>query len=134
MSVDKEKQFDEMLERALRQHSEAVPADFTERMLRQIDSAEEQRILARVVLQERLSLVGCIVLGIIVLVVAMAFPDIAANLTKQLMGSISKIDQGIEAFLRRTPDGGYDWQLYTALVGVFGFVVYSLVDLLVGDS
>ena len=53
MSVDKEKQFDEMLGRALRQHSEAVPADFTERMLRQIDSAEEQRILARVVLQER---------------------------------------------------------------------------------
>ena len=127
MSVDKEKQFDEMLERALRGHLEAVPADFTERMLRQIRETEEQRILARVVLQERLSLVGCIVLGIIVLVVAMVFPDIAASLTKQLMGSISKIDQGIEAFR-------YNWQLYTVFAGVFGLVVYSLVDLLVGDS
>jgi hypothetical protein len=127
MSVDKEKQFDEMLERALRGHLEPVPADFTKRMLRQIDSAEEQRILARVVLQERLSLAGSIVLGIIVLVVAMAFPDIAASLTKQLMGSISKISQGIEAFR-------YDWQFYTVFVGVSGFVVYSLVDLLVGDS
>ncbi len=127
MSVDKEKQFDEMLGRALRQHSEVVPADFTKRMLRQIDSAEEQRILARVVLQERLSLVGCIVLGIIVLVVSMAFPDIAVSLTKQLMGSISKIGEGIEAFR-------YDWQFYTVFVGVSGFVVYSLVDLLVGDG
>ena len=127
MSVDKEKQFDEMLGQALRQHSEVVPADFTKRMLRQIDSAEEQRILARVVLQERLSLVGCIVLGIIVLVVSMAFPDIAVSLTKQLMGSISKIGEGIEAFR-------YDWQLYTVFAGVSGFVVYSLVDLLVGDS
>ena len=126
MSVDKEKQLDEMLGQALRQHSEAVPADFTERMLRQIREAEEQRILARVVLQERLSLAGSIVLGIIVLVVAMAFPGIAVSFTKQLMGSITKIGQAIEAVR-------HEWQLYTVFVGVFGFAVYSLVDLLVGD-
>jgi len=127
MSADKEKQFDEMLGRALQGHSEPVPADFTERMLRQIDSAEEQRILARVVLQERLSLAGCILLGITAVAVVMFFPGIAVSLTEQVRGFIGKVSVGIEAVR-------YDWQFYTVFVGLFGFAVYNLVDLLVGDS
>jgi hypothetical protein len=127
MSADKEKQFDEMLGRALQEHSEPVPADFTERMLSQIDSAEEQRILARVVLQERLSLEGCIVLGISVIAVVMFFPGIAVSLTEQIRGFIGKVTLGIEVVR-------YDWQFYTVFAGVFGFAVYSLVDLFVGDS
>jgi hypothetical protein len=126
MSIDKEKQFDEMLGRALRQHSEPVPADFTERMLRQIREAEEQRILARVVLQERLSLAGCIVLGIMAVVVVMFFPGIAVSLTEQARGFIGKVTRGIEVVRD-------DWQFYTVFVGMFGFAVYSLVDLLVGE-
>ncbi len=127
MSADKEKQFDEILGRALQGHSEPVPADFTERMLRQIREAEEQRILSRVVLQERLSLAGCIALGIAVVVVVMFFPDIAASLTAQLRGFISQVNQGIEVVR-------YDWQFYMVFVGLFGLAVYSLVDLLVGKS
>jgi len=127
MSADEEKQFDEMLRRALQGHSEPVPADFTERMLRQIREAQEQRILSRVVLQERLSLAGCIVLGIAVVVVVMFFPDIAVSLTEQLRGFISKVNQGIEVVR-------YDWQFYMVFVGLFGLAVYSLVDLLVGES
>ena len=128
MSVDKEDKFDEMLGRALRRSSEPVPADFTDRMLRQIRETEEQRILARVVLQERLALAGCIALGIIAIVVAAVFPGIATSFTKQ-MGSLSdKIPQAIEAISGK-------WQLYyTVFAGVFGFAVYSLLDLLVGDS
>ncbi len=129
MSADKEKQFDEMLGRALRGRSEPVPVDFTERMLRQIRQAEEQRILARVVLQERLSLAGCIVLGIAAVVVVMFFPGIAVSLTEQVSGLIGKVTQSIEVVLRRTPDGGYDWQFYMVIVGVCGFAVYNLVDL-----
>ncbi len=48
----------EMLGRTLRSFSPGVPADFTETMLRRIGQAEEQKILARVVLQERLALAG----------------------------------------------------------------------------
>ena len=127
MSADKEKQFDEMLGRALRGRSEPVPADFTERLLRQIREAEEQRILARVVLQERLSLAGCIVLGITAVVVVMTFPGISVSLTEQIRGFIGKVTQSIEGVR-------YDWQFYTVFAGVFGFAVYSLVDLFVGDS
>ena len=79
MPVDKEDKFDEILGRALRRSSEPVPADFTDRMLRQIEEAEQQKILAQVVLQERLALAGCIVLGITTIVVAAVFPGIATS-------------------------------------------------------
>jgi len=128
MAVDKEDKFDEMLGRALRRSPEPVPADFTNRILRQIEKAEQQRILAQVVLQERLALAGCIALGIIAIVVAAVFPGIATSFTKQ-MGSLSdKIPQAIEAVSN-------EWQLYyMVFAGVFGFAVYTLLDSLVGDS
>ena len=127
MPVDKKDKFDEMLGRALRGSSEPVQADFTDRMLRQIEEAEQQRILAQVVLQERLALAGCIALGIIAITVAAVFPGIATSFTKQMGDFIDKIPQAIEAVSN-------EWQLYmTVFVGVFGFAVYSLVDLLVGD-
>ncbi len=129
MSVDKlkEDKFDEILGQCLREHSEPVPADFTDRMLRRIGEAEEQRILAQVVMQERLALAGCVVFGIIVIAVAVVFPGIAANFTKQVDVFINKISQTTEAV-------SYEWRFYMAFAGVFGFAVYSLVDLLVDDS
>jgi hypothetical protein len=133
MSVDKEDKFDEMLGRALRRSPEPVPADFTNRILRQIEKAEEQRILAQVVLQERLALAGCIALGITTIVAAVVFPGIATSFTKQMGGFIGKIPQAIEVVSN-------EWQLYlrqsymTVFAGVFGFAVYTLLDSLVGDS
>ena len=129
MSADKlnEKKFDEMLRGALRWYSAPVPADFAERMLKQIREAEEQRILARVILQERFALAGCIVLGIITVVMATVFPSIAGSLAEQVEVFAAKISQAIESF-------SYQWQFYTVIAGMFGFAVYSLVDLLIGDS
>ena len=46
-----EDKFDETLRRALRGHTEPVPTDFTAGLLRQIEQAQERRILARVVLE-----------------------------------------------------------------------------------
>lgn len=129
MSVDKlnERKFDGILEQALQEHSEPTPADFTARMLRQIREAQERRILAQVVLQERLALAGCIVLGIIAIIMVVVFPNIAGSLTGQVHAFIGKITRAIEAV-------NWNWQFYTVFVAVFGFAVYSLVDLLVGDG
>ena len=155
MSADKldHGKFDEILERALKSYSESVPADFTDRMLRRIRKAEEQRILARVIMEERLTLAGCIVLGIMAIVAVVVFPGIAVSFKELLVTaeravagvgtSIDKVTQIIGAVLHRTPDGGYEWgsrfagaqwQLYMVFAGVFGFAVCSLVDLLVSDS
>ena len=64
MSADKlnEDKFDDMLGRSLRRHIEPVPDNFTARISKQIKEAEQQRILARVGMQERLARGGWIAL------------------------------------------------------------------------
>jgi len=128
--------FDEMLGQSLRRHSEPVPAGFTERMLRQIEEAEQQQILARVVWQERLSLTGCIVFGILAAVGVAIFPGriagilrgIAANLAERGGAYIDGIGQSISVEAVRS-----EWQLYIILALVLGFALYCVVDMLVGD-
>jgi len=128
--------FDEMLGQSLRRHSEPVPADFTERMLRQIKEAEQRQILARVVLQERLSLAGCIVFGVLAAVGITVFPgriagilrSIAAGFAERGGAYIDGIGQSISIETVRS-----EWQLYTILALVLGFALYCFVDMLVGD-
>ncbi len=130
-----ENKFDQMLGRALQRHSEPVPADFTERMLRRIEEAEERQVLARVVLQERLALAGSIILGAAAIVVVVFFPgrvtgifgSIAGSFTQQTDALIGRIPHTIEAVRGQ-------WQFYTVVGVVFAFAVYSLVDLLLGDG
>ena len=129
-----EDKFDEMLGRALQRHSEPVPADFTGRMLRRIEEAEERQVLARVVLQERIALAGSFMLGAAALVAVVFFPgrvtavfgSIAGSFTEQGDTLIGRIPQAIEAVRG-------EWQLYTVVGVVFVFAVYSLMDLLLGD-
>lgn len=128
--------FDEMLGESLRRHSEPVPADFTERMLSQIQEAEQRRILARVVLQERLSLAGCIVFGVLAAVGVAVFPGkiagilraIAAGFAERGGAYIDGIGQSISIETVRS-----EWQLYIILALVLGFAAYCVVDMLVGD-
>jgi len=131
-----EDKFDEMLGQSLRRHSEPVPADFTERMLKQVREAEERQILARVVLQERLSLAGCIVFGVLAAVGVIVFPgriagalkSIAAGFTERGGAVIDGIGRTISMETIRS-----QWQLYTILALVLGFALYCVVDMLVGD-
>ena len=131
-----DKKFDEMLGESLRRHSEPVPADFTERMLKQIEEAEQQRILARVVWQERLSLAGCVVFGVLAAVGAMVFPgrivgilrSIAAGFKERGGAYIEGVGQSISIDTVRS-----EWQLYVILALVLGFAAYCIVDMLVGD-
>jgi len=142
MVTDKlnEDKFGEMLGRALQSHSEPVPPDFTERMLSRVQEAEEQRILARVVWQERLALAGCIVVGVLALVAVAVFPDRIAGVLRSIAGGFT--EQGRALVDKMTPtvdieavsgEVSSEWQFYTVLALVFGFAVYSLVDMLVGE-
>jgi len=90
--------------------------------------------LARIVLQERLALAGCIIFGSVAIIAATAFPDIATAVFRSIVVSVTqqgevlvyRIPQTIKAFRG-------DWQLYTILGAVFGFAAYSLVELFIGD-
>jgi len=133
--INADDKFDEMLGRALRSSSEPVPADFSEKMIGRIRQAQEQKILARVILQERLALAGCIVFGAAAIVAVLAFPDTIAAVFQSIAGGftargsalVDRIPQTIETVLGQ-------WQLYTVLAVMAGFAVYSLVDLLAGDK
>jgi hypothetical protein len=131
-----EDKFDEMLEQSLRRHSEPVPAGFAERMLKQIEEAEQRQVLARVVWQERLSLAGCIVFGVLAAVGITVFPGriagilrgIAANFTERGGAYIEGVGQSIPIENIRS-----EWQLYIILALILGFAFYCVVDMLVGD-
>ncbi len=132
--LNKDDKFDRMLGRTLRSSSPGAPADFSERMLRRIRQAEEQKILARVVLQERLALAGCIVFAAAAIVAVAAFPGaiaavfqgVARSFTERGGALVDRIPQTIETVRGQ-------WQLYTVIAAMVGFAVYSLVDLLAGD-
>ena len=132
--LNKDDKFDEMLGRTLRSSTQAAPADFTQRMLRQIRQAEEQKILAHVVLQERLALAGCIVFGAAAIIAMVAFPNTITAVFNSIVGSftersgtlVSRIPQSIKTVRDQ-------WQLYSVLAAMAGFAVYSLLDLLAGD-
>jgi hypothetical protein len=129
-----EDNFDKFLGRTLRSSSEPVPADFTRRMLKRIREADERRILARVVLQERLALAGCILLAAAAVAAVVFFPDAIAEVFRSAAGGFT--EQG-RVFIDRIPRAVEavqgQWQFYTVLTAVFGFAVYGLVGLFVGD-
>lgn len=118
------------LTRALQRHREPVPADFTDKVLRKLSQAQEQKILARVVLQERLALAGCVIFSCIAILATIVFPEI----TEVILQSIAKIVtlQG-EALADRISQTiiafSADWQTYMILVGGMGLAVYSLIKL-----
>jgi len=119
--------FDRMLERTLKASSPPVPTGFTEETLRQITDAEQQRILARMVLQKKLALAACIVLALLALGGAVVFTSITGGPTGQLATFIEEIGPGVT----KISTGPHFFMLFAA---IFGFAAYILVDLLVGDT
>jgi len=133
--LNKDDKFDELLGQTLRRSPQDAPADFTQRMLNQIRQAEEQKILARVVLQERLALAGCFALGAAAIIAMVVFPDaitavfnsIVRSFTAQSSALVNRIPRSITMLQNQ-------WQFCTVLAAMVGFTVYSLVDLLAGDK
>ncbi len=126
--------FDKMLGRALCSISQQVPGNFTEKTLTRLRESEQRQILARVVLQERLALAGCIVLAAALCTLVVLYPDVILEVFEVFTGRVTMrgrlfvetIPQTIEAVCGQ-------WQLYAVLTAVFGFAVYSLGGLLLGD-
>jgi len=126
--------FDRMLLQALQRHSEPVPAGFTTMVLRQVRETQEQRILARVVLQERLALAACITLAAFAVLVAAVFPEIVAAAFRGITTSLTGQGEGLVDRIPQAAKGlSGQWQLYCVLGAALGFAIYSLAELLVGD-
>jgi hypothetical protein len=126
--------FDEMLGQALRRHSEPVPADFTERVLRQTRELDEKRIISRVIWQGRLALAGTILLGVAAIAGVVALPGrIGALLSSIGVGFTDRGGALLDRFPQAVGAVRNEWQLYAVLAVLLAFAVFSLLDLLVGD-
>ena len=102
-------------------------------MLKRVRQSEEQRVLARIVLQEKLALVGCIALVAAVLAGSLVFPDAAVE---SLQRAARAFTQQRRAFLEEIPltveaiRGQWQWCL--TLGAAAGFAIYSLAGLWLG--
>ena len=119
--------FDKALAKALKSHTGPVPYNFTERVLEQIRKEQEQKVLARVVLQERLALAGCIVLGVIMIIVWATSANVAADFTELMRTSINKVSETVTLIVSQ-------WQSYIVFVVALGFVLYSFIRFHVVDA
>ena len=122
-----EDNFDKTLAKALKSHTGPVPYNFTEQVLEQIRREHEQKVLARVVLQERLALAGCIVLGVIMIVVRVTSADVAVDFTELMRTSINKANETAALIISQ-------WQSIAAFMVAMGFILYSFIRLRVVDT
>ena len=123
-----ENRFDKMLKTALRARSQHVPGDFADNVLKQIQTLDEQKILAKVVLQERLALAACITIPLAATAAIFTWPQI---LTTAWTGLQSLFYGIAKQFALMT---NHDWQFCVVLVAVAGFAAYSVFDLLFADT
>lgn len=120
--------FDKMLKVALRAHTVPVPGDFADNILKQVQALDEQKILAKVVLQERLALAVCIIVPAAAVVVIFAFPQVPATTWAGLKSTF----YGIAKQIALMPH--HNWQFWAVLATTIGVAGYSVFDLLFADS
>jgi len=128
-----EHSFDRILVRALKQHSETIPGDFTTNVQMRIRKAQEQRILARVIWQERLTLAGSIALAGAVIFVGVAFRESLTKTHRNIVDSFTMDSQAAVGKMLQIVDTiSGDWQQYAILAVISMFALYSLADFLTG--
>ncbi|MFH1615440.1 MAG: hypothetical protein ABIG61_10220 [Planctomycetota bacterium] len=121
-NLQSENMFDQMLRRNLRKYIEPIRPDFTDNVLKQVKLWEEQKILSKILLQERLALVsGASLFVIIVTMIMYLGKDIMIVLNLLLHDSKEAITTIRIANL-------LDWQLVSVLVVTAGFGLYCFVD------
>ncbi len=130
MSADKqqyENDFDKMLKGALRTRSGHVPGEFADNVLRRAQVLDEQKILAKVILQERLALAMCITIALAAIAAVVAYSQ---TLPTAWTG-LKSLFYGIAKQIALMPQ--YDGLFGIVTAGVIGFAVYSFFNLLFAD-
>lgn len=122
-----ENNFDNMLKKTLKEHAEPVSDEFAQQLLAKVQKIERQKILKKVILQERLALTGFILLPIAAIATAFFFPAVitapAQQLTK-LYPFIIQLGKGIAEH----------WQLYLYQMIAAAIAVYAVYESLLTDN
>lgn len=119
--------FGKILRDALSKSPETPSPDFADNLLKRIQTDQRQKALAKVILQERLSLASCILLPIVGLMVVCVFPQLVVRL-------FTLVQNLYDTFLQTGSTVQYQWPLWAALILLAGFAIYSVCDLLLTDN
>ena|GEM_PF-1562245 len=136
-----DKKLDEMLGKAMKSHSEPVPADFTRRVLAELTEKQQRAVLAQITHQERLALAGPLAAAAAAVIAIFVFPGRLAGLFKTITAGLTRqtgavADYGkalMDSVGQSAPTGGGRWQFYAALAVVLAFALYGVASLLLGD-
>jgi hypothetical protein len=125
MSADKSKnkeQFDKMLTDGLRRYEKTLSPDFADKIVSRARLQTQQKLLAKVIWQERLALAGCIMIPVAVLAVILIFPQIIDKLSERITQLCSNISQAIIS-------GQIEWQpfiIFTIAAAVAAYGIFEL--------
>ena len=114
--------FDRVLRNNLRKYREPVRADFTGKVLKQLTTLQEQKILARIVLEERLVLAGCISLFVIIVTAIIYFGRDILRVLDLLANDLK------ETLINTSTAYSPDWQLILVITVTAGLVLYCFSD------
>jgi hypothetical protein len=122
-----ERRFDEMLKKTLKEHREPIQLDFVRRLLAKMQKAEQQKMLAKVVRQERGLLATLILLPVAAIAVIFAFPGMVAEMGRLLTELPPLISQALIIIVKQ-------WQLlaYYALAALA--CLYAVYQILMPEN
>jgi hypothetical protein len=122
-----ERRFDEMLKKNLKLHREPIRNDFTQELLAKIQKVEEQEVLAKVVLQERLAFAAFILLPIGAIVVMFAFPNLVIAPIRLAEKLYPLIKLSLTNFVNH-------WQLWVCYILTAGACLYAFYESLLAEN
>jgi hypothetical protein len=113
--------FDKMLRCGLKKHIEPDRPDFGERLLRQIETRRQQKILAEIVFEERLALAGCIILPLAAVITFLFFPEIPRAVSGWVQSLFSISSQMVLSYVSEI-------QLWYVFIIITGIAIYYIFD------
>ena len=122
-----ERRFDEMLKKGLKEHREPVRREFARRLLAKIQTFEQQKVLRRVIWQERISLAAFILLPAAVVILVLMFPNLVL-MSSQLLEVLYLLVKETAASMVQ------QWQLWMGYAAVAVAMIYAAYEILLADS
>jgi hypothetical protein len=121
-------QFDIMLKKALKGYQETIRPEFSEKLIAKVRIIEQQNILRKVILQERLLLAGLILFPIAAITIIFTFPNLTIEPMRLLIKMYPQvINQTIANFAGQ-------WHLWGCYVIAAIAVIYTAYEQLIADN
>ena len=121
--------FDQMLTDGLRRCEKTVSADFADKVVSGVQLQAQQRFLAKVILQERLALAGCIMIPIMAIAAILIFPQVIETLSERIMQLCSNIAQANIDTSRQ-----FEWQPMMVFAIAAAVALYGVFELFFAEN